>query len=57
MPERFYRPTGKETQSMPIDSMIEAEGLKKSYGETAALAGIDLDVPAGSILGLSLIHI
>jgi daunorubicin resistance ABC transporter ATP-binding subunit len=37
---------------MPIDSMIEAEGLKKSYGETVALARIDLDVPAGSILGV-----
>jgi ABC-2 type transport system ATP-binding protein len=37
---------------MPIDSMIEAEGLKKSYGETVALAGIDLDVPTGSILGV-----
>jgi len=32
--------------------MIQAEGLKKRYGETVALAGIDLDVPAGAILGM-----
>jgi ABC-2 type transport system ATP-binding protein len=32
--------------------MIEAEGLTKRYGATQALAGIDLAVPAGSILGM-----
>jgi ABC-2 type transport system ATP-binding protein len=32
--------------------MIEAEGLTKRYGDTIALAGIDLQVPAGSILGV-----
>ncbi len=32
--------------------MIEAEGLKKRYGETQALAGVDFSVPAGTILGL-----
>jgi daunorubicin resistance ABC transporter ATP-binding subunit len=32
--------------------MIHAEGLTKHYGKTIALAGIDLDVPAGSILGM-----
>jgi len=32
--------------------MIQAEGLRKRYGETVALAGIDLDVPAGAILGM-----
>ena len=32
--------------------MIEAEGLAKRYGDTVALAGIDLAVPAGSVLGL-----
>src|ERR1700684_2978894 len=32
--------------------MIEAEGLTKRYGETVALAGIDLEVPAGEILGV-----
>jgi ABC-2 type transport system ATP-binding protein len=33
-------------------NMIEAEGLTKAYGETQALAGVDLAVPAGSILGV-----
>jgi ABC-2 type transport system ATP-binding protein len=37
---------------MRSESMIQAEGLKKRYGETVALAGIDLDVPGGSILGM-----
>jgi len=32
--------------------MIEASGLTKRYGETVALAGIDLQVPAGQILGV-----
>jgi ABC-2 type transport system ATP-binding protein len=32
--------------------MIEAEALAKRYGDTVALAGIDLEVPAGSVLGL-----
>ncbi len=37
---------------MPDDAMIRAEGLTKRYGETLALAGVDLDVPAGSILAV-----
>ncbi|MEV4498326.1 ATP-binding cassette domain-containing protein [Micromonospora arborensis] len=31
---------------------IEAEGLTRSFGETQALAGIDLQVPAGTVYGL-----
>jgi ABC-2 type transport system ATP-binding protein len=31
---------------------IEAEGLRKSYGDVEALNGIDLRVPAGTVLGL-----
>jgi len=34
------------------DTMIEADGLIKSYGETRALAGVGFSVPAGSVLGL-----
>jgi ABC-2 type transport system ATP-binding protein len=34
------------------DTMIEASGLFKSYGETRALAGVSFSVPAGSVLGL-----
>jgi len=37
---------------MPTDSTIQAEGLTKRYGDTTALAGIELDVEAGSILGM-----
>jgi ABC-2 type transport system ATP-binding protein len=32
--------------------MIEAQGLKKRFGATVALDGIDLNVPVGSILGV-----
>lgn len=31
---------------------IEAEGLRKSYGDVTALAGIDLGVASGTVLGL-----
>jgi ABC-2 type transport system ATP-binding protein len=34
------------------DAAIQAEGLRKSYGNVQALAGIDLEAPAGTILGL-----
>ncbi len=37
---------------MTDTAMIEASGLKKRYGSTVALDGIDLEVPAGSILGV-----
>jgi ABC-type multidrug transport system ATPase subunit len=32
--------------------MIEAHALAKRFGSTQALAGLDLQVPAGSILGV-----
>jgi ABC-2 type transport system ATP-binding protein len=31
---------------------VEAEGLRKRYGDTEALAGLDLTVPAGTVCGL-----
>jgi daunorubicin resistance ABC transporter ATP-binding subunit len=34
------------------DTVIEADGLFKRYGETQALAGVSFSVPAGSVLGL-----
>ena len=37
---------------MATDLMIQAEALTKRYGETQALAGVDIAVPAGTILGL-----
>jgi len=37
---------------MADTTMIEAQGLRKSFGPTVALDGIDLAVPAGSILGV-----
>src|SRR5580693_4418461 len=38
--------------SMAAELMIQAEGLKKRYGETRALDGVSFSVPAGTILGL-----
>ena len=37
---------------MPGDAVIEASGLRKSYGKVRALEGVDLHAPAGSVLGL-----
>src|SRR5215207_2632397 len=37
---------------MSADVAIEAEGLRKSYGDVCALDGVDLHVPAGTVLGL-----
>ena len=37
---------------MPAGLAIEAVDLEKSYGPTRALAGLDLDVAAGTILGV-----
>ena len=34
------------------DTRLHAEGLGKRYGDLWALRGLDLDVPAGSVLGL-----
>ena len=48
--ERHDRPAARCAVTSP--SMIEASGLAKRYGETVALAGIDLRVPAGQILGV-----
>jgi ABC-2 type transport system ATP-binding protein len=37
---------------MTTTPMIEAHGLTKRFGDTVALDGLDLEVPAGAILGL-----
>jgi ABC-type multidrug transport system ATPase subunit len=35
-----------------VDGVISATGLVKHYGEVTALAGLDLEVPQGTVLGL-----
>jgi ABC-2 type transport system ATP-binding protein len=37
---------------MGVELMIEAHGIEKRFGPTRALAGLDLAVPAGSVLGV-----
>ena len=37
---------------MADELAIQAEGLRKRYGKVEALAGVDLRVPAGTVLGL-----
>ncbi len=34
------------------DPAILAQGLRKHFGEVEALAGVDIAVPAGTVLGL-----
>jgi ABC-2 type transport system ATP-binding protein len=36
----------------PSEHAIEVEGLRKSFGDVCALDGIDLQAPAGTVLGL-----
>src|ERR1039458_7133688 len=45
-------PDGSRRSDVPSRVMIEAQGLVKRYGATVALAGVDLAVPAGAILGM-----
>jgi ATPase subunit of ABC transporter with duplicated ATPase domains len=33
-------------------AVIEVEGIGKSFGETRALVGVDMSVPAGTVQGL-----
>ncbi len=37
---------------MPTEAAIEAQGLRKSYGDVEALRGVDLNVQAGTVFGL-----
>jgi ABC-2 type transport system ATP-binding protein len=37
---------------MSRETILHADGLTKSYGTTRALAGLNLDIPAGEIFGL-----
>src|SRR5258707_9512195 len=40
------------TNSPGRGAMIDVEGISKSFGETKALAGVDMSVPAGTVQGL-----
>ena len=47
--------TAIEADAPPIGAgvpAIETRGLTKSFGSTKALAGLDLSVPRGQILGM-----
>ena len=37
---------------MTDEPMIQAEGVEKSFGATRAVAGVDIEVPRGTVLGL-----
>src|ERR1700693_4854605 len=42
----------REVGSRPMDVMIEARGIRKAFGDTQALAGVDLSAKAGRVLAL-----
>ncbi|SDD62643.1 ABC-2 type transport system ATP-binding protein [Sanguibacter gelidistatuariae] len=44
--------TGASRQEVGAPPVIQARGLAKRYGKVVALDGVDLDVPAGTVLGL-----
>jgi ABC-2 type transport system ATP-binding protein len=50
VPLRIYLSTGKEIDVQ--EAMIEASWLTKRFGETVALAGLDLAAPRGTVLGV-----
>ncbi|MGC5006723.1 ATP-binding cassette domain-containing protein [Streptomyces sp. DT203] len=45
-------PTSRQGGGHPPPPAISAVGLRKSYGETLVLDGIDLHIPAGSVFAL-----
>jgi len=40
------------TEASPANTIIQARGLRKNYGSKIAVDNIDLDIPAGRIVGL-----
>jgi ABC-2 type transport system ATP-binding protein len=38
--------------AMAVDAIINARGLRKSYGDTQALRGLDLELERGTVLGM-----
>jgi oleandomycin transport system ATP-binding protein len=47
----WSRPTNRQTAA-GLESVIQVEGLVKRFGETTALAGVDLVARRGAVLGL-----
>ncbi len=46
-------PVGLTSDSLAIATpVVQARGLRKVYGSRVAVAGLDLDVPAGTVFGL-----
>ncbi len=45
-------PTGRGPVAAPATPAIKVSGLSKSFGEVTALAGVDLEVGRGTVLGL-----
>src|SRR5690348_8550919 len=43
---------GASSAASPVDSGVVASGLGKRFGDLWALRGLDLNVPAGRVLGL-----
>jgi oleandomycin transport system ATP-binding protein len=52
MPCYVKSPTGCSPRLYAMDAAIYAEGLVKRFGQTTALAGADLEVKQGTVLGL-----
>ncbi|WP_254808983.1 ABC transporter ATP-binding protein [Natronosalvus amylolyticus] len=43
---------GEDTDGGPLESVVDAQGLEKTYGETVALSSVALSVDRGSVFGL-----
>lgn len=51
-PARIRPRSAGTTSRDPVTAAVSAHGLRKSYGQIRALAGVDLEIASGSILGL-----
>ena len=49
---RARRPTSGRRPRRPGPVAARARGLRKVFGDTVAVDGVDLDVPAGAVLGM-----
>lgn len=45
-------PTAPQTQSFQTSAAVAVRGVRKAFGETPVLNGVDLDVPAGTVVAL-----
>ena len=49
----YWRNAFPQNRGMTKSDVVTVRGLRKAYGDRVVVDGLDLDVPAGEILGLT----